>query len=472
MGELISSKKGTRQREVSKQNLEKPSCIKRGSKKHLVLVDEDDDEDNDISQVDMEPAAGWEDDGNEGYSLRSQGYADQDDAYDDMDANNHNEIQGADSHDDSEGEDDALVQDQLQSPELEKAIEISKTNKRGPTMLHLVHTRKVDEREVIICNKFGQPVGPRTKEKDVVGKFSRFFGTIARNQSYVRMTYSSWHKVPHKDKMWEYVLEKYDVPYAAKTWVLKATGNAYKVHKCRFKKKHFYAYKDNKTRLMNRPKNIPVDDFSQLLRLWSNKDVEKRCLRAKEIRMSQKNMHTAGPISFAIIREEMRNDDPNKELPSLTKVFERTRKRTEGRAYLDTYDDTAMKIEQMKNYKPPEDGSVLVDPFTAVMNKEYDGYLRLYGRGVTKKMMEKMDGKDEPYMIPDGLMESFKADIEGEKTQLLEMRKEIEEEHQRKKAELKAMHKDFDNKQANFEATMRSIMEKLPIEVLQDLRDE
>ncbi|MFS7927860.1 hypothetical protein Hanom_Chr04g00314111 [Helianthus anomalus] len=54
--------------------------------------------------------------------------------------------------------------------------------------------------------------------------------------------------------------------------------------------------------LMNRPKNIPVDDFSQMLRLWSNKD---RCLRAKEIRMSQKNTHTAGPTSFAIIREEM-----------------------------------------------------------------------------------------------------------------------------------------------------------------------
>ncbi|MFS7901357.1 hypothetical protein Hanom_Chr00s198621g01837351 [Helianthus anomalus] len=56
---------------------------------------------------------------------------------------------------------------------------------------------------------------------------------------------------------------------------------------------------------MNRPKNIPVDDLCQLLRLLSNNDVEKRCLRAKEIRMSQKNMHTAGPTSFAIIREEM-----------------------------------------------------------------------------------------------------------------------------------------------------------------------
>ncbi|KAF5788962.1 hypothetical protein HanXRQr2_Chr09g0365291 [Helianthus annuus] len=209
MGELISSNKGTKQRAFT-QNLEKPACIKHGLKKRLVLVDENDDEDDEVSQ-DME-SAGLEDNGNEWYNLRSQ---DQDDEYDDMDltesTNNDDEIQEDDSHDDLEGEDNALVQDQLHRPELEKnnRFEISKTNKRGPTMLHLVHTRKVNEREVIICNEFGQPVGPATKEKDIVGKFSRFLGTIARNHSYAPLTYSSWHKVPHKDKIWEYVLVRF-----------------------------------------------------------------------------------------------------------------------------------------------------------------------------------------------------------------------------------------------------------------------
>ncbi|KAJ0768805.1 putative transposase, Ptta/En/Spm, plant [Helianthus annuus] len=93
--------------------------------------------------------------------------------------------------------------------------------------------------------------------------------------------------------------EKYDVPDAAKKWVLKSIGELYKVHKCRFKKKHFYQFKDNKTRWKNQA------DFSKLLRLWSNEDVAKRCLRAKESRMCQKNMHTAGPKSFARICEEM-----------------------------------------------------------------------------------------------------------------------------------------------------------------------
>ena len=74
-------------------------------------------------------------------------------------------------------------------------------------MLHDLHTRNGNEREVIICNEYGQPVGP--EEKGVVGKFSRFLGTIARSHSYAPLIYSSWHKVPHKDKLWEYVLVRF-----------------------------------------------------------------------------------------------------------------------------------------------------------------------------------------------------------------------------------------------------------------------
>ncbi|KAI7727985.1 hypothetical protein M8C21_018254, partial [Ambrosia artemisiifolia] len=65
---------------------------------------------------------------------------------------------------------------------------------------------------------------------------------------------------------------------------------------------------------------------------------------ARESRMSQKNMHTAGPKSFARICEEMKNADPNQQSPTLTQLFERTRKRTEGRVYVDTYDNTQTKI--------------------------------------------------------------------------------------------------------------------------------
>lgn len=75
------------------------------------------------------------------------------------------------------------------------------------------------------------------------------------------------------NKVLTFLEKKFDVPVAAKKWVLKTIGHAYKVHKCRFKSKHFYQYKDTNTRWKNRPKHIPEDDFSQLLRMWNKKDV-------------------------------------------------------------------------------------------------------------------------------------------------------------------------------------------------------
>ena len=39
-----------------------------------------------------------------------------------------------------------------------------------------------------------------------------------------------------------------------------------------------------------------------------------------------------------------KNEDPNKEPPSLTKLFERTRERKEGHVYADTYDETERLI--------------------------------------------------------------------------------------------------------------------------------
>ncbi|XP_035834063.1 uncharacterized protein LOC110885587 [Helianthus annuus] len=290
MGQLISSNKG-------------------GANRSMALVDEDDYEDDEIIQEvnkrDME-LDGVSDDENE---LEIQDGVDQDDQCEDMDdmihANNQNEKQMNDN-DDLEINND--VQEQSRAFELGKAsghLVTSKSKSRGPTMLHVVHMQSIHERKVIKCNKYGQPIGPETAEKDVAGEFSRFLGTIARNYDYAPLTYASWHKVPNKDRIWQYVLEKYDVPEAAKTWVLMTIGSAYKRHKCRFKKKPFYQYKDNKTRWKNKPKNIKDEDFSKLMTLWNNKDEAKRCLRAKEARMSQKNMHIAGPKSFARIRNEM-----------------------------------------------------------------------------------------------------------------------------------------------------------------------
>ncbi|KAL4573773.1 hypothetical protein LXL04_020590 [Taraxacum kok-saghyz] len=468
MGELmLSNKCPQRKNEAFTQNVTKPNYINRQTKRKLYLVDEDDDDEDDEMPQDGFPADieqyGFQDNVNEVGIVRSEDNVDPNDDFEDMDhVTFENEMEVDDSDDDLESDDDILFKEQLEGPQLENGTVISTSKKRGPTMLHDVHTRNAKQREVIICNEFGQPVGPVT-ENDVVGKFSRFLGTIARTHSYAPLTCASWHKVPHKDKIWEYVLGKYDVPDAAKTWVLKTIGHSYKVYKCRFKQKHFYQFNDNKTRWKNKPKCIPEQDFSTLLRSWNKKDVAKRCLRAKEIRMSLKNIHTAGPKSFARIRDEMKNEDPNHEFPTLTQMFETTRKRTDGRVYVDTYDDTARKLEQMKNYKPQEDESDVVDPYMVVMNKENDGYRRLYGRGVTNTLIKKVGGGDTSYMIPEALMESFKSN-EVERNQLIEMKKEIQEDHEKKKAELEAMKLDINNQREKFEEMIRVFREQQALE--------
>ncbi|KAL2933615.1 putative carboxylesterase 1 [Bienertia sinuspersici] len=125
-------------------------------------------------------------------------------------------------------------------------------------------------------------------------------------------------------------------------------------------------------------------------------------------------MHTTGPKSVARIREEMKNEDPNKQLPSLAQLFERTRKRQENKRYADTYDDTARKDEAMKNYTPPEDGSGPKDPYLGVMGKEYTGCRRLYGRGVANTVLHKVASSSVNYVVPDEVMDALRADIQNE----------------------------------------------------------
>ncbi|KAL2938064.1 mRNA export factor ICP27-like protein, partial [Bienertia sinuspersici] len=230
-----------------------------------------------------------------------------------------------------------------------KELQIQGETKRGPTMLHKVHMRSFEKREAIILNEFGQPIGPVTPEKDTVGEFSRFLGTIARDYGTAPLLHKTWKLVPSKEKMWEYVL-----------------------------------------------------------------------------------------------------------------LFERTRKRQENKRYADTYDDTARKIEAMKNYTPPDDGSGPKDPYLGVMGKEYTGRRRLYGRGVTNKVLHKVASSSVNYVVPDEVMDALRADIQNEKTEIVDMRKELEADYERKKAELEA---NYAKKMEEFDKTkdkmVQDVLEKL-----------
>ncbi|KAF7814871.1 hypothetical protein G2W53_028840 [Senna tora] len=63
---------------------------------------------------------------------------------------------------------------------------------------------KVEEREEVILNDDGQPIGPREK---TVKDLSLFLGTMARNSTFCPFTYNNWKAMPSdlKDHMWKYI---------------------------------------------------------------------------------------------------------------------------------------------------------------------------------------------------------------------------------------------------------------------------
>lgn len=94
----------------------------------------------------------------------------------------------------------------------------------------------------------------------------------------------------------------------------------------------------------------------------------------------------------------------------------------------------------MKNYKPPEDGSGVNDAYLVVMDKEHDGRRRLYGKGVTNKVLNKASASKASYVVPEEVMSSLRSEVESKKTQIIDMRKELEADYERKKVELEEEH--------------------------------
>ncbi|XP_021771079.1 uncharacterized protein LOC110735209 isoform X2 [Chenopodium quinoa] len=121
------------------------------------------------------------------------------------------------------------VQFQLGSEGMQEPEKAPKSKRhRGPTMLPKVHARTREEREVIVLNSLGQPIGPT---REIVQEFKQFLGTGARDSELAPLNYIKFPCLPTLDKMWEYVQEKYMVPEAGREWVMQAINGSWKAHK-------------------------------------------------------------------------------------------------------------------------------------------------------------------------------------------------------------------------------------------------
>ncbi|KAL2933193.1 ATPase WRNIP1, partial [Bienertia sinuspersici] len=212
---------------------------------------------------------------------------------------------------------------------------------QGPTKLLNVHARTSEERKLVVLNSFGQPVGPT---KETVKEFIGFLGTIARNSKLAPLNYYDWPSVPSQNAIWKYILERYIVAEEGRKCILEIIGARWRGYKCWVKKHHFYAYETYEKRWEKRPQTIPDAQFKDLLDYWDFELVKELSNKNKSNRLKADDMHTLGPNSYALLRHELQQEDPNKEPPSQAKVYIKSRTRNPKRKYKTSYQKTKQNM--------------------------------------------------------------------------------------------------------------------------------
>ncbi|XP_021769342.1 uncharacterized protein LOC110733564 isoform X3 [Chenopodium quinoa] len=178
--------------------------------------------------------------------------------------------------------------------------------------------------------------------------------------------------------------EKYMVPEAGREWVMQAINGSWKAHKCLTKKNYFYAYPTDALRWFHKPNTISEPQFRELLQYWHSKEAEEISKINKDNRLILDDMHTMGLNSYAILRHELKQQDPDKQDPSQARVYKESRKRTVGRTYLTNQEKIAENIAKMDALESSqhEDGSNSKDPYSEVIPEpKRKSRVRLQGKG-------------------------------------------------------------------------------------------
>ncbi|KAL2899454.1 Homeobox protein Nkx-6.1 [Bienertia sinuspersici] len=121
-------------------------------------------------------------------------------------------------------------------------------------------------------------------------------------------------------------------------------GARWRGYKCWVKKHHFYAYETYEKRWEKRPQTIPDAQFKDLLDYWDFELVKELSNKNKSNRLKADDMHTLGPNSYALLRHELQQEDPNKEPPSQAKVYIKSRTRNPKRKYKTSYQQTKQNM--------------------------------------------------------------------------------------------------------------------------------
>ncbi|KAL2897350.1 Adenine deaminase [Bienertia sinuspersici] len=141
---------------------------------------------------------------------------------------------------------------------------------------------------------------------------------------------------------------KYLISSERKRWTLETLNEEWKGWKCRIKAKYYSPYATYDERWDKRPNTIPENQFKELLHYWDDEATKDESERNISNRQLGTDIHTMGPTSFAFMREQLKQEDPNKEEPSKAKVYGHSRKRKPGKSYKTSFGEIAANIVRTK----------------------------------------------------------------------------------------------------------------------------
>ncbi|KAM3379011.1 hypothetical protein P3S68_011424 [Capsicum galapagoense] len=128
---------------------------------------------------------------------------------------------------------------------------------------------------------------------------------------------------------------KYDIPDAAKHWVLERIRESWRKHRNDLKRDHYDPYNDDVVRLKKKPDSVSECQFKELFVYWKSEKFQKMSKTNIENRKKLMNPHTTGKKSFALVRNKL-------------EMFSVTRARKPDRTYKSSNEDTNSKIAQME----------------------------------------------------------------------------------------------------------------------------
>ncbi|XP_058764319.1 uncharacterized protein LOC131637764 [Vicia villosa] len=206
----------------------------------------------------------------------------------------------------------------------------SKKRTRGPTKCLKIHARKSADREEVVLDDDGEPIGPNDR---TVTDLSCFLGTVARNSDLCPLVFTNFKalKKANKDRIWEFVTDKFIIPENGRRAVFSRINDAWRRFKKDLKKSCFLKYTTMSERWKHRPQTVPEVHFKQLISYWKNNNIQKISKINAVNRAKQKYMHRMGPTNFARIRAKLRAKKEDGKEVSQAEMFIETRQSRKGK---------------------------------------------------------------------------------------------------------------------------------------------